>query len=168
MKPTPMLFLTGLLLGSMLLFSQCKREEEYDPLIPYDEARAQEHFISVDTAAKYTWLFRKGKATLGRELKDSTYLNKKFNMPLSESFNRDAIAALLNQPGAKGMRIYLGQDEAGLVRLVLVAVDKKGNDITGHDGKIMKYTANAGSDDAVILEAGQRCPTLCSADGPLD
>lgn len=167
MKPTPMLFLTGLLLGSVLLFSQCKNEEEYDPLIPYDEANAQQHFISVDTAAKYTWLFRNGKKTLSRELKDSSYLDKKFNMPLSESFNRDAIAALLNQPGAKGVRIYLGQDEAGMVRMVLAAVDKKGNSITGHDGKIMKYTA-AQFQQAVLLEAGQRCPTLCSESGPLD
>jgi hypothetical protein len=168
MKPTPMLFLTGLLLGGMLLFSQCKSEEEYDPIIPYDEAKAQEHFISVDTAAKYTWLFRNGKKALGREVKDSSYLDKKFNMPLAESFNRDAVAALLNQAGAKGVRIYLGQDEKGLIRLVLVAVDKKGDDITGHDGKIMKYTSNTVGDDAIILEAGQRCPTLCSGTGPLD
>ena len=170
MKSTPTSILTGLLFGTMFLFSQCKSgsQEEYDPIIPFDEARAQEHFISVDTAAKYTWLFRKGKSALSRVTKDSSYLNKKFNMPLAEEFNRDAIAALLNQRGAKGVRIYLGQDEAGLVRLVLVAVDAKGNDITGHDGKIMKYTSNAGSEEAVILEAGQRCPTLCSGSGPLD
>ncbi len=167
MKPTLTFILTALLLGSMLLFTQCNSEEPYDPLIPYDEANAKLQFIPGDTAAKYTWLFRNGKNSLGRQLKDSAYLQKKFNLPLAEQFNRDAIAALLNQPGAKGMRIYLGQDEEGLVRLVLVAVDAKGNDITGYDGKIMKYTANT-ADQAVILEAGQRCPTLCSTTGPLD
>lgn len=169
MKLTLKFMLTCLLLGTALLFSRCNREaEQYDPLIPYDEAKAREHFIPVDTAAKFTSLFRKGKVALGRQLRDSTYLNKKFNMPRAELFNRDAIAALLNQAGAKGVRIYLGEDDAGLVRLILVAVDAKGNDITGHNGKIMKYASNAEGDATVILESGQRCPTACATDGPLN
>ena len=168
MKFTPKLMLTGLLLASAILFSKCKSDvEPFDPLIPYDETKAREHFISVDTAAKFTFLYRRGAVALGRQLRDSTYLKKRFNLPKAEMFNRDAVAALLNQAGAKGVRVYLGQDEAGQIRLILVAVDSKGNDITGVDGKIMKYTANA-DDGKVILESGLRCPDVCSATGPLD
>ena len=59
-------------------------------------------------------------------------------MPLAEKFNRDAIIQLLNEKGAKGVRIYLGKDTAGMVKMVLVATDEKGDDITGDFGKIMK------------------------------
>lgn len=166
MKPLKaLLILPGIVLGlTMLFFTKCQNDTTVG--IPFNKDSAQIHFIPVNAAAELTSNFRKGTVELSRQLKDPTYLTTKFSMPLAEEFNRDAIAALLNQPAAKGMRIYLGQDKNGLIRMVLVGVDKQGNDITGVSGKIVKFTSD--NADAVILEAGQRCPTLCSAPGALN
>ena len=104
---------------------------------------------------------------------DSSFLDKRFNMPVAEMFNRDAIALLLNQEGADGIRIYLGRDEEGYVRLFLLPVDKNGKDIhkklldtdedkkepAAGDPKVMKQTMDGLDGEAI--EVGQRCPTIC-------
>lgn len=168
MKIFAKFLLTSLLLASVMLFSKCKNDvQPSDTQMPYDETKAKEHFISVDTAAKFTALFKQGLTALGRQLPDSSYLRKNFNIPRAELFNRDAMVALLNQQGAKGVRVYLGKDDAGFVRMILVAVDSVGNDITGSNGKVLKDTAGT-SRGAVILEAGQRCPIICPDGGPLN
>lgn len=159
MKSLKILLLPGIMLGIALLFSQCRHGNE-DQQIPYNEKNAQVHIISINAASQFVGNFTRGKIALNRQLKDTSYLDKHFNMPVAEAFNRDAIAALLNQKGAKGVRIYLGQDTSGQVRLVLVAVNKRGNDVVGSNGRIMKFTGNA--KEAIALESGQRCPTLCS------
>ena len=164
MKTSSPLFL-AVTSAIVLLFSQCREETKPGNQIPFNPERAKEHIISIKTAANLTSTYAKGKVALSR---DTGYLNKRFNIPAGESFNRDAIAALLNQKGAKGIRIYMGQDTAGLVRLVLVAVDARNNDITGTNGNIMKFTSNTGSStNPFALEAGQRCPTLCSLSSTL-
>src|ERR1700743_15094 len=142
--------------------------------IPYNPEKAKRHFISLAAAQELTAGYRKERTTLMREITDTNYLMTSFNLPNAESFNRDAIIALLNQKGADGVRIYLGRDKQGLIRMVLAAVDSTGNDITvgsepvsGTVGFI--ETANASpTPPAVLLESGQRCPTLCGAHGPLN
>ncbi len=118
--------------------------------------------------------YRKERITLMREITDTNFLATNFNLPNAESFNRDAIIALLNQDGAEGVRIYLGRDKQGLIRMVLAAVDSTGNDITSSP---VRVSANAGfiesanaspTAPAVLLESGQRCPTLCGATSPLN
>jgi hypothetical protein len=156
--------LTGIMVGITLMFAQCRDEHKSDQ-IPYNKEKAQEHIISINTAAQLTANFRKERIALTRQLKDSSYLNKSFNIPLAESFNRDAFAALLNQKGAEGIRVYLGY-EKGLIKLVMVAVDVNNNDITGDNGKVMKLVSNEAA--PIAIEAGQRCPTLCSAKGPIN
>ena len=131
--------------------------------IPYNPDSAQVHIISIDTAAKLTSTFRLVQAQMARKLHDTAYI---VNFPLAEKFNRDAIIALLNQKGAKGVRIYLGEDKSGPVKMVIVAVDSLNNDITGRSGKIMKYSSS--TQGGVALEAGQRCPTLCSTSSVLN
>ncbi|MBB6500623.1 hypothetical protein [Pedobacter cryoconitis] len=167
MKSPKTLFSMGMMLGIAFLFSQCRRGNESDPQIPYNPTNAKLHIISIRDAARLTANFRQEKTVLSRQLRDSTFLDKNFNLPLAEKFNRDALAALLDQKGAKGMRIYLGEDKKGQIRLVLVAVNDKGNDITGSDGKLVRLTSNE-ANDAIALESGQRCPTLCSETGPID
>lgn len=163
MKKIKLLLTGAIMLCAVVLFVQCKRGGETSGKIPYNKEKAKVHFISVDTAAAYTSNFRKGRVQLMRMLRDTN----RFNAPLAETFNRDAIAALLNQKGVTDVRIYLGQDNKGLIRLVLVGVDDKGNDITGTNGKIMRFAGNDENQTAVILEAGQRCPTLCAIQGSL-
>jgi len=168
MKSPKTLLLTGILTGITLLLSQCKPGDGNDQQIAYNRDNAKVHFISMKTASELSSNFRHGVVNLSRQLKDSTYLNTNFSMPLSEEFNRDAICALLNQKGAKGIRICLGQDNKGVIRMVLVAVNEKGNDITGKSKKIMKTTAFEEDPDSLALESGQRCPTLCDMESILN
>ncbi|MBL4676483.1 MAG: hypothetical protein JKY70_09815 [Mucilaginibacter sp.] len=152
----------------LTLLTACQNQSSGNHEIPYDRTNASKHIISVRNAAELTAGYREGKSKLIRQLGGADYLDKNFNLPDAELFNRDAIAQLLNQKGAKGMRIYLGQDKKGLVRLVLVAVDEKGDDITSKDGQASDVVNPAASvASAVVLEAGQRCPTMCSATGPI-
>jgi len=165
MKSPKILFLPGVMLGIALLFAQCKQVvNDADQQIPYDKEKAKIHIISIKDASELASTFREGRLQLNRQLKDTAFLNKSFNLPIAEAFNRDAIAALLNQKGARGIRIYLGEDKKGLIRLVLIAVDEKGNDIIGKNGRVMKYAQDDGG-DPFGLESGQRCPTLCSVFG---
>jgi hypothetical protein len=138
-----------------------------------DEQRAKEHIISMRKADGYRKSFASTKDSLYHLVSDTDFLDKKFNLPVAEMFNRDAIALLLNQEGADGIRIYFGRDEEGYVRLVLLPVDKNGKDIhktlldstetkkepAAGDQKVMKQTMDNLDGDAV--EVGQRCPTIC-------
>ena len=130
----------------------------------YSRDSAKRHFISVDTAINLTRNFKSIQKENARRLRDSSYI---VNFPLAEKFNRDAILAVLDQKGAKGIRIYLGEDKKGPVKMVIVAVDSLNNDITGRTANIMKPTANGNTNDGVVLEAGQRCPTLCNTSSVL-
>src|SRR6185437_3143936 len=124
-SPKTSLFLIGIVLCLALLFDQCSHGKGSTSEIPYNPDSASVHVISIRKAAELARNFSSGKAELGRALKDTSYLSKSFNMPLAEKFNRDAIIQLLNEKGAKGVRIYLGKDADGLVKMVLVATDEK-------------------------------------------
>jgi len=152
---------------SALLLTSCQERRTDNGEIPYDRRNAQKHVISISTAARLTAQYRNGKNELLKQLRSPDFLEKSFSIPDAELFNRDAIAMLLNQKGAKGMRIYVGQDDKGLIRLVLAAVDANGDDITGKRDTSSATTYSAAGFTAFALEAGQRCPTLCSTSGPI-
>ena len=109
---------------------------------------------------------------MATQLKGLAAPGKNMDLPEAEYFNRDAIAALLNQKGAQGMRIYLGKDQQGLVKMVLVATDDKGDDITNslevNSGKLRTLKSETSPSSSVQLEAGQRCPTMCGKASPLN
>ncbi len=133
--------------------------------IPVNEKKAAEQVIPVQQGIEYQNRFVDTRKELGTLVRDSTFLTTKFNLPNAESFNRDAIALLLNQEGADGIKIYLGTDEKGQVKLVLAPVDKNGKDIIGsllgnntalHIPGIP--TANAKPPGGQVVENGQVCP----------
>ena len=136
--------------------------------IPVDEAKAREQVIPVKQGIAYQDSFVSARNQLARLLTDSTFLNRKFNLPNAETFNRDAIGLLLNAEGpgglAAGIRIYLGTDEKGLMRLVLVPVDKDGKDIIGPllsnqtALKIPGISSAFAQGDGQVVENGQVCP----------
>jgi hypothetical protein len=173
LKTTSFLKIAALLIV-MVSFEQCRSKNDGQiPISSMDSIRA--HIIPIETGAAFTENFRSGLVELRRQTKDSGFLQKNFNLPNAEQFNRDAIAALLNAPGAKGIRIYLGRDGKGLIRMVLVPTDAKNNDIittllTSEQVMIPGISsANAlppQTGDAI--ESGQRCPTLCSGSSPLN
>lgn len=134
--------------------------------IPVDREKAKVHVIPESQARAYVKNFKQGRLELARRLADSTFLRDTFNIPDAEMFNRHAIALLLNQEGCEGVRIHLGRDEKGQVRLVLLPVDKNGKNIVGkllaataHIPGISSAYADEGGGEAI--ENGQRCPTMC-------
>jgi hypothetical protein len=153
--------LAGVAVCGLTLLSGC-----HSGKIPIDEKKAMEHVIPEARAKEFIRSFADASLELQRQIKDSQFLGTRFNMPVAEAFNRDAFGALLNAEGAAGIRIYLGRDSVGRVRLVLVPITKDGRDI---------YTRLIGSANAPAngvaaappsiggqaMETGQRCPTLC-------
>jgi len=139
--------------------------------IPVNEDSVRGHILNIQDAVKYTARFRNSlQDTSTKQLaagKSAT------DFGWAESFNRDAIAVLLNQKDssgneAAGVRIYYGYDEGGRVRLILVPYDKNGNDII-HQLIVEKTTKIPGISEAKAywgngqtIENGQRCPTICS------
>lgn len=161
---TPVLRLSMLFLLAGSVLSGCT-----DGRIPVDEEQARQHVITVREAKAYSTSFRQGRQELARRLGDSAFLRDTFNLPDAETFNRHAIALLLNQEGAEGVRIYMGRDAKGLVRLVLVPVDKAGKNIIGRllanrtasIPGVKSANAQDGNEDGEAIENGQRCPTMC-------
>jgi hypothetical protein len=135
--------------------------------IPLDEERAKLHIIPLRQVDAYRAGFAKATGTLRGLVRDTNFLKTSFDLPVAEMFNRDAIALLLNQKDADGIRIYFGVDEKGQVRLVLLPVDKKGKDIrtvllknlTQQAGTQLNEYGDGGGGQGV--EVGQRCPTVC-------
>ena len=128
MKQSRFLFYTILL--TAFIWAGCNNNNGAgDGKIPFDERRAAQSVISIDTAKQFQTDFISTREALGRLIGDTGFLKQNFNIPNAESFTRDAIILLLNQTGADGVRVYYGKDKTGVVRLVLLPVDKNGNDI---------------------------------------
>src|SRR5882672_6317738 len=70
--------------------------------------------------------------------------------PKAHFFHREAFDQLLEQKGVAGIRIYRGHDKAGTHRLVMVAVDGAGEDMT-----------------TMLMEMCLPCPPFCPPDSPL-
>ena len=117
-----------LLLMNIILLS-CNDNETNDGRISFSEQRAQESIISIDSAKQYQANFINTRETVARLIGDTAFVKLNFNLPNAESFTRDAIILLLNQAGADGIRLYYGRDHAGIVRLVILPIDKNGRDI---------------------------------------
>ncbi len=112
--------------------------------------KTMKHSIPLDVAQKMIGHFKKERE---RVVKDE-YKGKK-TLPTCETFEAEAFAALLKQPGCVKVRIYLGMDEEKLVKMIAVGVNEKGEDILPDINQ--KSLNGAG----VILEEGQRCPDVC-------
>lgn len=150
----------------MLAMAGCKTDE-HKTEIPFDKEKAKVHLISLKKADEFKNTYSLAKQAV-RLRCDSSAFDSQLNLPVAEMFNRDAIALLLNQEGADGIRIYYGTDSLGQVRLVLLPVDKNGKDIRKvllDDRSITQKAATQvggieGGGQAV--EVGQRCPTICN------
>jgi hypothetical protein len=75
------------------------------------------------------------------------------NATRAEFFGFRRVVELLGQGNAIGVRIYLGKDDAGIVRLMLCAVSAAEKNIAPIAG-----TTGPG----LVLEAGDRCPPYCN------
>lgn len=167
MKPSSFLVLF-LFLSFTLIWVGCNDNGVAGGGIPFDQRRAAESVISIDTAKIYQANFIRTRQELGRLISDTTYLTRNFNLPNAESFTRDAIILLLNQKGADGIRVYYGKDEKGVVRMVLLPVDKNGRDIQavlverGQTNALsipgIQSAQAAPPSEMQAIENGQTCP----------
>lgn len=141
----------------VLFICSCNNEPTTPPV---DEARAWKHIIPARTGDKYIKSYRAVADTL--KIKDFELVNH-------ETFDRNAIALLLNQKETDGLRIYMGRNEANKVIMVLVPVDKNGKDIrkvllkrTDTTGEQPRSAKSAEADDTdpgeQFVEVGQRQP----------
>ena len=132
--------------------------------IPIDEARAATQVIPVKQGKEYQNTFISARNELKAQVRDSSFLEKKFRLPNAELFNRDAIGLLLNVPGADGIRVYLANDANGEQKFVLVPVDKNGADIITKlipqkaAFTIPGVTPAYAQGDGEVVENGQTCP----------
>jgi hypothetical protein len=67
----------------------------------------------------------------------------------SETFDADAVRAILNQTGCVSFRTYYGMNAENKVCSIFVGVDDKGVDILN-------------GEDSVIVENGTKCPPDCT------
>jgi hypothetical protein len=127
-----------------------------------------QHSIPLDQAAAMTRRYRENKTIILKPEYPPEIL------ALCETFNKDAIVALGDIPGAVGIRIYYGMDEDLLCHAILVAVDDKGADIlppaaTGTTAaRALAALDDDDDDDGDILEDSLRCPTVCPPESPLN
>jgi hypothetical protein len=147
------------------VLTQCKPQGDFK--IPLDPVKASRHVIPIEDADRLKDGFQQARKELARQI-PGHYLDSAFNLPDAEMFNRDAIAALLNAKGATNLRIYLGRDEKGQVRFVLLPADDKGNDVRTTLVRGEKAVSIPGISSAYAragaqaMESGQRCPSLCT------
>ena len=120
-------------------------------------------FISLEQAIAMTSLYRKEKENiLVPDMRDKGIL------PICETFNREAFDFLLNEAGCVGIRIYLGMDETFKVKVIAVGVNDKNEDMLPPLNAAASRSEDASNPDDVIVENGQRCPTDCPPDSPLN
>jgi hypothetical protein len=75
------------------------------------------------------------------------------SLPICEGFDANSIRALIDQPGCKELRIYLGMKADLSTCMIITAVDEHGADILSHP---------TSQEPGIILEYGKWCPPNCS------
>lgn len=123
-------------------------------LIPTKES----HSISLEKAVEMTTLYRENRTAILKEQYQFTDI-----LALSETFNKDAIVALLQQENCVAFRIYYGMSDDLKVHAILVGVNEKGEDILPTTS-----TEGVADGDGDILEDASRCPNYCPPESPLN
>ena len=67
-------------------------------------------------------------------------------------FGKEAVLAILAQEGAVGLRYYYGVDAQGKRHIILIGVDRNGNDMT----------------DGLLAQRSVVCPPACARDNELN
>ena len=87
-------------------------------------------------------------------LSEAAEQTKRYRDSMSKGglFLRGELDDLLAQPGCSGLRFYYGRDKDGMDTLILVGVDKDGNDIV----------------NGVLLDLHFPCPPVCGGGNQLN
>jgi hypothetical protein len=107
--------------------------------------------------SEYITLVEAIKLTTSYRLRRSTILDKSVSeetLPICETFAKEHVLDLMNKSGCSGIRAYFGLDDYDQVKLVLVAVNERDEDMyLGVD---------------TLLDKAARCPTNCPPSSPLN
>lgn len=114
-----------------------------------------DHFITLSKATEMTSKYRGNK----ENILDSGYKDTGI-LPVCETFDRAAFDTLLAQDGCESVRAYFGMDADLKVSLVFVGVNASGEDL------VVSFESDI--DPNIIVEDGQRCPTVCPESSPLN
>lgn len=96
----------------------------------------EEHDFPLDQASQWTANYRKKNPDLKK----------------GHAFGEQAIKKILTQKHCVGMRIYYALDEKGQQQLIVVGIDKEGNDLY----------------QGLIAERSVDCPPICGVNNPLN
>jgi hypothetical protein len=124
----------------ILLLSFISTDNSISARIQTDQVQLtgfENHSISLDDAARLTKNFRESVPT---------------GSVLGEYFGGNAIQEVLKQDGCIGIRIYYAKKDDGNPTLVIVGVDKSGNDMFNN----------------LIIDHGFPCPPICNSTNPLN
>lgn len=102
------------------------------------------HSISFEVAKAMTQRMEGKRNELNNCLKND------HAVPISETFNSDAIRIIIDQPNAVAFRAYLGLDDENKLSLMFVGVNQNGEDIINTNGLV--------KDNPSIADTGQRFP----------
>ncbi len=99
------------------------------------------NFISLSEAREYTKKFRDNLPNM---------LTENFQDALSycETFDAEAVRAILNQDGCLSFRVYNGLNNNNEVCSILVGVDENFEDILN-------------GENSLLVNRGKKCPTFC-------
>ena len=81
------------------------------------------------------------------------------NDVMAHFMGRNIIEALLAQPGCIGIRTFHGLNEVGIRQLVLVGVDKDGNNILEID--TVDENGKTSKKKGIVADAAKACPPYC-------
>lgn len=165
MKRMQSVLLLGVAVATLLSCNKSRQESQpTETAGRQNTQRVSQHIIPMSKAVEYSRRFIYLRDTVfPGQLREPSFLQQHFDMPFCETFNREAIDALLAAEGTASVRIYLGVDEQGRVRFVLLPVDSEGNNIiTTLTGESARQEMGRGQniDDSTnhAIENGYRPP----------
>lgn len=123
------------------------------------------HFITLDKAKQMNARYRAEKENiLAPGYKGQNIL------AVCESFDRSAFDRLLAQEDCAGIRIYYGMDDDNKIHAVVVGYDENDRDILPTTDVSASSSSNSTEEDDFegVVEEGNRCPTLCPPESPLN
>jgi hypothetical protein len=118
------------------------------------DAQAGQFFPSVDEAADWTRNYRDKHPRLAADGSAKKVLYATY-------FGNDFLQKIMGQPGCVGLRFYKATDSDKDSHILVVGVDKDGNDLVRRKNENGEET-----EEVMVGNWGVQCPTWCST-GPL-
>jgi hypothetical protein len=144
------------LLVSLTVIVSCNESSGGDGVfipVPVDTSALGkiDHFIPRDSIAKYQAAFRSDRDSIEK-------YNPGFTIPFSEAFNKPGILEILKLKGCVGIKVIYGikQDgDSSSMRLILVGVDSKGNNLYVDENATSHNSANKSAKNDTAASAAK-------------